>query len=77
MSKVEPVAYRWVDYDGIGGSPVVKYSDVCPQHQPGRGEVTALYDRKAVAQLVDACRESEARAAAAADEAWADAHREA
>ena len=73
MSNVTPAAYRWVEYDGIGGSPRVKYSDVCPQHVPGH-EVTALYDRKAVEQLVDAWRESEERAASAAHEAWADAH---
>ena len=69
-----PSAYRWVEYDGIGGSPRVKYSDVCPQHVPFI-EVTVLYDRKAVELLVDALRESEARAGADAAWAWAHAHR--
>ena len=39
----QPDAYRWVEYSGIGGSPVTKYSDVCPQGALLREKMTPLW----------------------------------
>ena len=38
----EPVAYRWKEFEGIGGSPLTKYSDAAPQ-AASCVEITPLY----------------------------------